>query len=112
MIYGCDLGTLHEKLELGNLPAKEMKKVILFVCGLQMKKVILFVCGLQVGESSRRGSGGRNRRLGGDGERIVVRTCSRRFGRRPVVVVARKASQIRREGTTTFRLVLVFGDGD
>lgn len=27
VIYGCDLGTLHKKLELGNLPAKEMKKV-------------------------------------------------------------------------------------
>lgn len=34
VIYGCDLGTLHEKLELGNLPAKEMKKVMhtSFVC--------------------------------------------------------------------------------
>ena len=41
MIYGCDLGTLHKKLELGNLPAKEMKKVILFVCGLQVMKVIV-----------------------------------------------------------------------
>lgn len=28
VIYGCDLGTLHKKLELGNLPAKEMKKVM------------------------------------------------------------------------------------
>jgi len=27
VINGCDLGTLHKKLELGNLPAKEMKKV-------------------------------------------------------------------------------------
>eukprot|EP00903_Cladosiphon_okamuranus_P022267 g20474.t1 len=26
VIYGCDLGTLHKKLELGNLPSKEMKK--------------------------------------------------------------------------------------
>ncbi|MCP6297385.1 class I tRNA ligase family protein, partial [Klebsiella pneumoniae] len=26
VIYGCDLGTLHKKLELGNLPAKEMQK--------------------------------------------------------------------------------------
>ncbi|CAM9924943.1 unnamed protein product, partial [Ectocarpus sp. 12 AP-2014] len=26
VIYGCDLDTLHKKLEVGNLPAKEMQK--------------------------------------------------------------------------------------
>lgn len=46
VIYGCDLATLNKKLEMGNLPAKEVEKVNRVTC------VFLTVVGFSWGKKT------------------------------------------------------------